>query len=438
MSIRSNAIDAYYDRSISCQGFGHPEQGGVPSEWKVGRIGDYGAFRGGSVFPVSFQGKRSGKYPFIKVSDMNRSGNELFINGANHWIDEDAKNALRATVFPSDSIVFAKIGAAIFLERRRMLSVESCIDNNMMAFTLNDRRSCRKFFYYLLLSVRLGQFASTTALPSLSESQLAEIVVPIPPPSEQRQIASVLSGIDDLIRSIELLISKKNAVKHAAMEQLLTGAIRIPSFNVDWETVTLGEIVEIKSGSTPSTQNSTYWNGTIPWCTATDITSNPSKYLVGTKRMITQVALSVSSMNLLPTGTILLCSRATIGELKIATSPVSSSQALKAIVCHDRVLNEFLYYRLKMLKPYLIEKATGSTFLEIGKDALCAIQIQLPPHDEQSVIAEMLSDMDSEISAIEKLCRKVCAIKEGMMQQLLTGRLRLIQPGENSEEEQQP
>ena len=201
--------------------------------------------------------------------------------------------------------------------------------------------------------------------------------------------------------------------------------------NEDWETITLGEIADIRNGATPSTYIAAYWNGPIPWCTPTDITSTPGKYLLETERSITVKGLNSSAASLLPAGALLLCSRATIGEIKIAVSPVSTNQGFKSLVCKDRVLNEFLYYLLATLKPQMIERATGSTFLEISTRDIASIEVQLPSYDEQRAIAEALSDVDSLLEALEALIAKKRAIKQAAMQQLLTGKTRL--PGFSGE-----
>ena len=121
-----------------------------------------------------------------------------------------------------------------------------------------------------------------------------------------------------------------------------------------------------------------------------------------------------------------MCSRATIGEIKIAASPVCTNQGFKSLVCKDGVSNEFLYYLLVTLKPQMIERAVGSTFLEIGKRDVAAIEVRMPPCNEQHAIASILCDMDAEIAALERRRDKTRAIKKAMMQELLTGRTRLI------------
>ena len=205
-------------------------------KWKRSKLSDIGVFGSGNGFPLAFQGHRSGDYPFFKVSDINNKGNGLLLKNANHWINEDVRRTLGATKFPAGSIIFAKIGAAIFLERKRLLSQESCLDNNMMAFILIAPGTCERFFYYLFLCIELGKLVTTTALPSLSSREIGMISVQLPRLDEQRAIAEALSDVDRLLGALEALIAKKRAIKQASMQQLLTGKTRLPGFSGEWET----------------------------------------------------------------------------------------------------------------------------------------------------------------------------------------------------------
>jgi len=192
-----------------------------------------------------------------------------------------------------------------------------------------------------------------------------------------------------------------------------------------WSIKKISELADIKSGGTPPTTVSEYWDGDIVWVVPTDITNKKSKYITKSQRTITKLGLENSAAELLPKGTILLCSRATIGELAIAAQPMSTNQGFKNLVCHTDTDNEFLYYALQPLKTKMIEQASGSTFLEISKTALGDIQVLTPPLPEQRAIAAALSDVDEYISALEKLIDKKRVIKQGAMQELLTGKRRL-------------
>ena len=244
---------------------------------------------------------------------------------------------------------------------------------------------------------------------------------------QQRKVAEVLSDADRLLDSLDALIAKKRSIRTATMQLLLRGEIRLPSFSGEWAEVQLREIARIVSGGTPDTQNASYWNGGVPWCVPTDITKNPGKYLQSTARTITELGLSSSGTNLLPAGALLLCSRATVGEVCIAPTPICTNQGFKSLVCRDGVLNEFLYYLVLTLRPRLIERASGSTFLEISKNAVGSIEVRLPAIEEQREIASALSGMDLEIEVLEERRDKTRAVKQGMMQQLLTGRITLIE-----------
>jgi type I restriction enzyme S subunit len=205
---------------------------------------------------------------------------------------------------------------------------------------------------------------------------------------------------------------------------------------VDWNILTIGDMAEIKNGATPTTQVSAYWNGTIPWCTPSDITRTSGKYLFETNRNITQTGLGACATNLLPPGALLLCSRATIGEIKVAATKICTNQGFKSLICKPGFSNEFLYYLILTLKPLLVEKAIGSTFLEIGKRDLASITVAVPHEHEQNAIAEALSDVDGLIGALEKLITKKRAIKQAAMQQLLTGKTRL--PGFDAQWKERP
>jgi type I restriction enzyme, S subunit len=136
--------------------------------------------------------------------------------------------------------------------------------------------------------------------------------------------------------------------------------------------------------------------------------------------------LASCSAQRLPIGALLLCSRATIGELKIAGTVVCTNQGFKSLVCNRDVSNEFLYYKLLTMKPQIVERAIGSTFLEISKKDTATLEITVPSIDEQAAIATILSDMDAEIAALEARRNKTRLLKQGMMQELLAGRIRLV------------
>ena len=287
--------------------------------------------------------------------------------------------------------------------------------------------------YYLTQFI--NQYVSfpleSTGVPQLTVPQIENIEVELPDFAEQTDIAEALSDVDSLIFSLQKLIEKKKAIKQGAMQELLTGKKRLPGFSGEWSKQQLGDICNIVNGGTPSTSIAEFWNGKILWCTPTDITSCSTKYIYTTESKITESGLKASSATLLPKGALLLCSRATIGEVRIAGNTICTNQGFKSLVVHQNISNEWLYYMVHVLKFNMLEKAIGSTFLEISKKDLAELDIIVPEFTEQKAIAQVLSDMDSEIELLEKKLAKYQQIKQGMMQELLTGRIRLKE-GENN------
>ena len=253
----------------------------------------------------------------------------------------------------------------------------------------------------------------------------------IPLPSrcdEQKAIATALSDVDALLAQLDQLIAKKRDLKQAAMQQLLTGQTRLSGFSGEWKDRLLPELANIRSGGTPSTGDPAAWNGDIAWCTPTDISALAGKkYLANTEKRITEHGLQDSSAEIIPAGSVIMTSRATIGECAINTVPMATNQGFKNFIPHPSIDAEFLYYTLTMQTAGFIGLCSGSTFLEIGKTQLRGYTIRVPlDKTEQTAIATILSDMDAELVALEARRDKTRALKQGMMQELLTGRIRLV------------
>jgi type I restriction enzyme, S subunit len=314
-------------------------------------------------------------------------------------------------------------GASAIMEEDR-----GTIAQNLIALRITNIDPDFVFYWSRsdLFKKQLRQVMMNQAQPSLRVPWLLKFLIPFPiDKNEQATIAEALSAIDSLIEELDKLIVKKRDLKQAVMQQLLTGKRRLPGFTKNWDDKRLGEIAEIVNGGTPRTGVAEYWNGGIQWCTPTDITGTAGKYLSQTARTISSVGLASCSARLLPPGSLLLCTRATIGEIRIAATEICTNQGFKSLICHADVDNEFLYYMLLTMKSKIVEKAIGSTFLEISKKDTALLEIRIPKHDEQIAIAAVLSDMDAEISALEARRDKTRILKQGMMQELLTGKTRL-------------
>ena len=187
----------------------------------------------------------------------------------------------------------------------------------------------------------------------------------------------------------------------------------------DWEVKKLGEVADVVGGGTPSSFNSLFWNGDIDWFTPTEIGKH--KYVYKSRRKITKEGFSNSSANLLPIGTVLLTSRAGIGDLGILMNESCTNQGFQSLISKENMNPEFLYYLMGTLKNQLLQNASGSTFLEISPGKLKQIEVIIPESiPEQTAIATALSDTDTLIASLEKLIAKKRMIKHGAMQKLLS------------------
>ncbi len=192
---------------------------------------------------------------------------------------------------------------------------------------------------------------------------------------------------------------------------------------LNWQRVRLGDIAEIIGGGTPSTQITSFWNGSINWFTPTEI--GITKYVYKSQRTITPLGLKKSSAKLLPIGTILLTSRASIGDCAILKVVATTNQGFQSLIPLEKINNEFLYYLILTLKNKLLELASGSTFLEVSPNKIKNLLIPLPPLNEQIAIANILSGVDRYLYSLDALILKKEGVKKALSFELLSQRKRL-------------
>lgn len=206
---------------------GEKRLSGFSGEWKETCIRDCGSFINGSTFPLKYQGNSDGLYPFYKVSDLSSPWNEHLLRKANNYINQDVAENLSCSIVPAKAVVFAKIGAAIFLERKRLSSCPCCIDNNMMAFLAYPEYSA-EYMWFVFQTISLGTLVEITALPSLSKKAIGAVRINIPQDiKEQRAIADLIMDMDSEIKEIQKKLNKYIFLKTGMMDELLTGKIRL-------------------------------------------------------------------------------------------------------------------------------------------------------------------------------------------------------------------
>lgn len=193
----------------------------------------------------------------------------------------------------------------------------------------------------------------------------------------------------------------------------------------EWEVRPLNYLGAICSGGTPDTEVAEYWNGDIAWCTPSDITKLDTKYIESTEVKITAKGLKESSATLLPPRSIVVCTRATIGNAAICNTEITTNQGFKNIIPNEKTNPEWLYYIIIYSKPRLVRLGCGSTFLEVSKKDFSRFKIAVPPLAEQRKIAEVLGVWDEAIEKQARLIEKLALRKRALMQRLLSAKLRL-------------
>ena len=193
--------------------------------------------------------------------------------------------------------------------------------------------------------------------------------------------------------------------------------MRFPEFNGEWETKLINDLAVVIGGGTPDTTIKSYWDGEIQWFTPSEIGKN--KYVDSSLRTITEEGLNNSSAKLLPPNTILLSSRATIGECSLSLRECATNQGFQSLVS-KKCYVDFLYYLIQTKKRDLIRKSCGSTFLEISANEVRKIQVSVPTDVEQQKIAGLLSLIDERIATQNKIIEKLQSLIKGLSQQLLS------------------
>ena len=284
-----------------------------------------------------------------------------------------------------------------------------------------------KFFYSYFRSYNFINLVLPVAVEGVRDGRqikypiLKEEKIPFTSFAEQQKIADFLSNVDSIITAETKILNTLQKKKKALMQKLFTQQLRFKSDDgtdfPEWEEKKLGEICDIIGGGTPDTNKAEYWNGNIQWFTPTEIGN--TKYISESKRKITQLGFEKSSAKLLPVGTILFTSRATLGEMSITTVECTTNQGFQSLIPNKNFVHpDYLYYLQPILQKYCYSKASGSTFLEISAKSLKECHIPLPCKAEQQKITDCLSSMDSLIQNQQNVVTIWQQRKKALLQQM--------------------
>ena len=329
---------------------------------------------------------------------------------------------------------------------------ELYLNSFCFGFRMADRGRCDSLFlayFFRGIPGRAAMYglAQGATRYNLSKQRFLRIQVPLPPLPEQRAIAAVLSDVDELIGSLEALIAKKRAIKQAAMQELLTGRTRLPGFGGEWEMRRLGDHLRfLRHGTNPRSDLTT--DGTVEYLHYGDIhTFTHAHFDPRDRSMPTIAAGRAKRLDRLDDGDLVFVDASEdiegVGksvELKglrdrqlVAGLHTIAVRFTKSVLADG--FKAYLQFHPALLR-HLRRLAAGTKVYATNRAHIASAEIPLPPLPEQQAIATILSDMDAEIAALEHRLDKTRAIKQGMMQQLLTGSIRLPIPDDDTEDDE--
>lgn len=399
-------------------------QKNIPSGWREVRLGncllqkpDYGVNAPAVKFSLSLP-------TYIRITDISDDGK--FLPDKKTSVNQ---NDLEDYILNQGDIVFARTGASV---GKTYLYNKDDGQLVFAGFLIRVKTNKYKLTPYFLSAYThteeywkwVGEISARSGQPGINSSEYSSLPFLLPPLSEQQRIVAVLETWDQAIEKLVRKIKVKKNIKKGLMQNLLTGKTRLAGFEKEWKNEKLGDIGEIVSGGTPDTTEKSYWGGDIQWITPTEITKLKGKYIYSSGRTISKLGLKNSSATIIPKKSLIVCSRATVGDCAINLVDITTNQGFKNIIPR-KVQVDFLYYWMLTKKHYLKRIASGSTFLEFSKKDLEKIKINIPSDiKEQEAIANILNTADKEIEILENKFTILKDQKKYLLNSLITGKIR--------------
>ena len=293
-----------------------------------------------------------------------------------------------------------------------------CIGRGLAAIHPDETVVLRDFILWNLKHretelVAMGQGSTFSAI---SQKNLKSLQIPLPPLNEQRRIVNILNRA----AKIERLRKQAQERLQEFIPALFIKMFGDPADNpMRWPCSLLGEVCDIVGGGTPRRNNQAYFGGPIPWATPTDVTALSDIFIEKTAETITEKGLQESSARLVPAGTVLLTSRATIGFTAIAVREMTTNQGFANLIYGNRLAPEYLAIWLRLQRDQLIHLAGGSTFKEIPKSTLKKLEIPIPPIDTQRRFASLAVRTNSNLTTATTAQSTTTALSNSLMSHLL-------------------
>ena len=405
----------------------------VPDGWKCSNIG-----KSMLNVPKKYNAIEGGNPRYIGLEHISPMMKRL-----NHWGYANEVISTKS-VFSIGDTLFGKLRP--YLEKVSLADFDGICSTDILVIRAKTG-ICSEFLYVVMSSEKAIRHSVESSagniMPRTSWKYMAEYQFLLPPLPEQQKIAAILTSVDEVIEKTQAQIDKLKDFKTGMMQELLTKGVgidgkphtefkdspvgRIPK---EWEVYELGDLAsKIEGGGTPSRTEPVFWNGGIPWATVKDL---KEVQLSSTQEYISPLGLEKSASKLIPANTMIIASRMAVGKAVMFNKDVSINQDLKAFYPTNNLDSKFLLHWYLSKAKYIEGLGTGSTVKGIRLEDLKLLVILLPPIEEQHKIASLLTSIDEVIQAKTRKKEVQKNTKKALMQDLLTGKVRVTVPTPSS------
>ena len=412
--------------------FGGKEK--IPATWCVLTVSEISKkITSGGTPSTTIPEYWNGSIPWTRSAILT----ERYINSGEKYITKQGIANSSSTIIPKNNLL---ISSRVSIGNMSINNIDIAISQDVTGIIVDTNKVIPEYLYWYFKN-NLNIFTALsqgTTIQGFTKYDLGRLPVFLPPLAEQRKIASIPSNVDTLIYATQQVIDNTVRLKTGLMQKLFTSGINNTTFKtaksffdkhetipMAWKMTKLIEVGDLIGGGTPSSTNKKYWDGDILWAIPTDITRMPSNFITDTEKKITAIGLNESSATLLPPGSILITSRATIGECAINTRPMATNQGFQNLICNKNNHNLFWLYALRYHKKQMLRLAHGTTFLEIGKNAMQKIMIPCPRLNEQQRIASILSGIDAYIDVNRVYVKNLQLLKKSLVYNLFTAKIQV-------------
>jgi len=411
-------------------GYKHTEIGIIPEDWRIEKVGDIATISSGGTPSRANPSYWGGDIPWITTTQVDLN----VIREAQQYITREGMENSAAKMLPAGTLLMALYGQGKTRGKVAMLGVAATTNQACASISISDPVLAQFTFNYLTSQYEAIRASSNGgSQDNLSGGIVKRVQIPVPPRLEQTKITSALSDMDVLISSLDQLIEKKRDIQKTAMQQLLTGQRRLPGFSGEWNVKPMRALGNTYGGLAGKTKN--------------DFGHGEARY-IPFMNVMTDTVIDASWLEPVDVAPGEAQNLTKKGDLFFNGSSETPEEVGFCSVLLEEIPNLYLnsfcfgfrfnaaakvnglffayWFRSKAGRAAMAVLAQGATRYNVAKSAFLQLAIPQPSEEEQTAIASILTDMDTELAALEARRDKARQLKQGMMQELLTGRIRLV------------